>query len=149
MNEAPLKLLLADDDQDDCIFFSEALSELPVSTTLATANDGVELMDLLSARWENLPDIIFLDLNMPRKTGFDCLMEIKGSDKLRNIPVIIFSTSYNPEIASSLYKNGANYYIRKPSGFPALKKVIHQVLLLATQDNLVQPSIDSFLIQPR
>ncbi len=147
MNEVSFNLLLADDDQDDCIFFSEALLELPVATTLTTANDGVELMDLLSARLDNPPDIIFLDLNMPKKTGFDCLLEIKGSEKLKRIPVIIFSTSLNPDMATSLYEKGASFYIRKPSDFAALKKIIYQVILLAAQNNLVQPSKDSFLIQ--
>ena len=64
-------ILLAEDDRDDCLFFKEALEELPVSATLTTVNDGVELMQLLSFPSGELPDILFLDLSMPRKTGFE------------------------------------------------------------------------------
>jgi CheY-like chemotaxis protein len=68
--------LLADDDTDDCIFFKEALEDLSFTTTLSTANDGVELMHFLKARLSDLPDALFLDLNMPRKAGYECLSEI-------------------------------------------------------------------------
>ena len=76
------KLLLADDDSDDCTFFSEALQDLPVSATLSVVKDGIQLMSTLTNSTSQLPDILFLDLNMPRKSGFDCLSEIKSNDKL-------------------------------------------------------------------
>src|SRR6187551_1938729 len=103
-------LLLADDDIDDCAFFKDALEELPVSATPLTVNDGVQLMNLLSAKSDNLPDILFLDLNMPRKSGFECLSEIKSIDKLKDLPVIIFSTSLGTEVVDLLYQKGAHYY---------------------------------------
>src|SRR6187455_1404935 len=114
-------LLLADDDIDDCIFFEYALEELPISTTLFTVNDGIHLMDFLSAKADNLPDVLFLDLNMPRKSGFECLTEIKLIDKLKDLPVIIFSTSLNMEVVDLLYERGAHYYIRKPRHYNDLK----------------------------
>ena len=119
-----LNLLLADDDTDDCFIFNEALDELNLSAKLTTVNDGVELMQLLSANDTLLPDALFLDLNMPRKSGFECLSEIKISDKLMNLPVIIYSTSLNMEVVDLLYQKGAYYYICKPGEFDKLKKVI-------------------------
>ena len=82
-------LLLADDDEDDRIFFNEALQELPIDTSLNTVNDGQQLMNLLTSISTTLPDIIFLDLNMPLKTGYECLKEIKLNEKLKCLPVII------------------------------------------------------------
>src|SRR5690242_15966137 len=123
-------ILLADDDKEDSLLFQEILDELPLSTHLTTVFNGEQLMQLLSDTKEQLPDVLFLDLNMPRKNGFDCLTEIKSSEKLKLLSVIIFSTSYDPEIVNLLYKNGAQYYIRKPNSFGQLKKVIHQALTL-------------------
>lgn len=130
MNSGPLQLLLADDDQDDCFLFEEALSEIPVSTHLTTVHNGEQLMQLLIKTTDALPYVLFLDLNMPRKNGFQCLEEIKKNEKLKNLPVIIFSTSFQDDVADRLYKSGAQHYICKPNSFAQLKKVIHQVLTL-------------------
>ncbi len=81
MSIASLNLLLADDDTDDCFFFKEALEELPVSAKFTFVNDGVQLMQLLIVNDTSLADALFLDLNMPRKNGFECLSEIKIIDK--------------------------------------------------------------------
>src|SRR5690606_10062456 len=114
-------LLLADDDVDDCLFFKEALDELQLAVKLITAKDGEALMNLLG-ELSNLPDALFLDLNMPRKNGFDCLMEIKKNEKFELIPVVIFSTSYDNDVVHKLYGAGAHYYIRKPGEFSNIKK---------------------------
>ena len=148
MTTTTLKLLLADDDADDCIFFKEALEELPVSAKLTTVNDGVQLMQLLSAKETPLPHALFLDLNMPRKGGLECLSEIKIIDKLMNLPVIIFSTSLNMEVVDLLYQKGAHYYICKPGEFDKLKKVIFEAVTLLSQNKLTQPARDKFILQP-
>src|SRR4051812_38109776 len=115
MNKHHYNLLLADDDEDDCAFFKEALDELSLPVSLVVVNDGVQLMDYLAANSSNnLPDMLFLDLNMPRKNGHECLKEIKEIEKLHTLPVIIFSTSLDIEIVDLMYKKGATYYIRKP-----------------------------------
>jgi CheY-like chemotaxis protein len=124
MNKIHQNLLLADDDIDDCIFFEDALNELHVSATLSTVNDGVQLISYLFAKTNSLPDVIFLDLNMPKKSGFECLAEIKKNDILMSIPVIIFSTSLDLNVVDKLYQMGAHRYIRKPAGYDKLKKVI-------------------------
>ena len=147
MDSTQYNLLLADDDMDDCMFFKEALGELPVASVLTTVNDGVELMHLLTTKTEFLPDVLFLDLNMPRKTGFDCLSEIKLNEKLKNLPVIIFSTSLDHEMVNLLYEKGADYYIRKPGDFSNLKKVIHEALTITAQKNHIKPEKEKFVIQ--
>lgn len=148
MTSTPLNLLLADDDTDDCFFFKEALEELNISAKLTTVNDGVQLMKLLSAKETQLPDALFIDLNMPRKSGFECLSEIKVIDKLMNLPVIIFSTSLDIDVVNLLYEKGAYYYVRKPGEFDKLKKVIFEAVTLTSQSKLTQPSRDKFILQP-
>lgn len=142
-------LLLADDDEDDCDFFKEALEELNLSTSLVTVNDGVQLMDFLAeSSTENLPDILFLDLNMPRKNGLECLTEIKQKEEYKNLPVIIFSTSLDRDIVDLVYEKGAFHYIRKPGEFSKLKKVIGSALRIAAESNLKQPLRENFILQP-
>ena len=141
-------LLLADDDIDDCTFFEDALEELPISATLLTVNDGVQLMNYLSANSDNLPDALFLDLNMPRKSGFECLSEIKLTDNLKDLPVIIFSTSLDMEVVDLLYRKGAHYYIRKPGQYGKLKKVILEAVTLTLKNKLTQPTRDKFILHP-
>jgi CheY-like chemotaxis protein len=147
MNTATHNLLLADDDADDCLFFREALEELPVSSSLKTVYDGEELMIWLSKCHDNLPDALFLDLNMPRKSGFECLAEIKLIAELKNLPIIIFSTSMDMDVIDTLYNNGAHYYLRKPGDFSKLKKVINDVILLLSSAGIMQPSKDKFILQ--
>jgi CheY-like chemotaxis protein len=139
-------ILLADDDKDDSILFQDILDELPLSTHLTTVFNGEQLMRLLHETEEQLPDVLFLDLNMPRKNGFDCLSEIKHSDKLKLLSVVIFSTSYEPDIVNLLYKNGAQYYIRKPNSYTQLKKVIHHALTLTAKTNIEYPLQEKFVL---
>jgi CheY-like chemotaxis protein len=146
MNTKHHNILLADDDIDDCTFFKDALEELPLSATLSIVNDGVQLMNYLSTKSNDLPDVLFLDLNMPRKSGFECLLEIKLIDKFKALPVIVFSTSLNLEVVDLLYQEGAHHYICKPGEYDKLKKVILDAVLLTSQNKLTQPTRDNFLI---
>ena len=146
MSTTSLNLLLADDDTDDCFLFKEALEELPISAKLTTVNDGIQLMQKLSAKETLLPDALFLDLNMPRKSGFECLSEIKINNKLMNLPIIIYSTSLNMEVVDLLYQKGAHYYICKPGEYDKLKKVILEAVTLISQKKLTQPARDKFIL---
>ena len=145
MNNIPLNILLADDDTDDCFLFKEALEELPVKTELITVNDGVYLIQYLCQNENQLPHVLYLDLNMPRKNGFECLTEIKQHQKLNQIPVIIFSTSFDTEIVNLLYKHGAHYYIRKPAEFPKLSEILLKSIHLIDTNNH-QPAKEKFVL---
>ncbi|MCX6351068.1 MAG: response regulator [Bacteroidetes bacterium] len=139
LHPAPISILLADDDIDDCAFFERALSELPVLANLSIVRNGEEVMEYLNESAFPLPDILFLDLSMPRKTGFECLLEIKENEYLKNLDIVIFSTSYGKDMnyendmIKMLYKFGAMDYIKKPGDFNLLKQVIHNSLLLITE----------------
>lgn len=115
-------ILQIDDDTDDCELFLEALQS--VSTALYTSiNDPVDALRKL-IRKEINPDVIFLDLNMPVMSGLDFLTEIKKNDFVKNIPVIIFSTSQFDEIKRQAHNHGAHDFISKPSDFNELKRIL-------------------------
>ncbi len=140
-------ILVADDDPDDCKFFREALETLPFIACQTDVNDGEELMQWLTNNTTKLPDVLFLDLNMPRKSGIQCLTEIKSNDRLRKIPVVIISTYYDRRIADVLYEIGASYYIQKPIGFSQLQSMISQAVELVTKKNILRPKKDNFLLR--
>jgi len=143
----PLHILLADDDTDDCLFFKEAVEELQSATTLTVVNEGEQLMKLLSDNATPLPHVLFLDLNMPRKNGFECLSEIKGNKKLSRLPVIMFSTSFEQEVVNQLYKSGAYHFIRKPSDFTQFKKIIQQALVSIIKKDAPLPAMEHFVLK--
>ena len=120
-------VFLAEDDADDRMFFEDALNQLTIPTQLTLSNDGLELISNLETI---IPDVIFLDLNMPLKNGFQCLEEIRNTPKLKDIPIVIFSTTANDDAVNKTYQLGANYYICKPNSFELLIKAIETVLNL-------------------
>ena len=146
MNPAHFQIILADDDLDDCMFFEEALNEFPISIHLSIIHNGEKLMQHLLNNSEQLPDLLFLDLNMPRKNGFECLAEIKQNEKLKHLPVIIISTSMVKDVVNLLYKNGAQYFIRKPGEFSQFKKVIHHSLTKIIRQTPLQPTKEEFVL---
>ena len=140
-----LEILLADDDRDDRYFFEKALAALPGPAHLSTVVDGEKLLAFLSENAKKLPDVLFLDLNMPRKSGAECLAEIKRHKKLEKLPVVIYSTSLHENVADMLYKTGAHYFVHK-ADFPELKKSLARVLTLLTASEFARPSREEFII---
>lgn len=141
-----INILLADDDQADCLLFKDALEELPVTALLTIVHNGEQVIEELTKEGNKLPDVLFLDLNMPRKNGFATLGAIKRSSELQNLPVIIFSTASEQEMVKSVFRDAAHYYICKPFDFSQLKKVIYEALTLITQKNNLLPLLDKFII---
>lgn len=134
MENKKINILLADDDYDDCNFFKDALGELLESVNLSIVNDGDELMKFLTKEGNELPDVLFLDINMPRKNGIECLSEIRHIEKLKNLSVVMFTTSNSPENINLSFKTGAHVYITKPADFEHLKQVISHALPMATEE---------------
>ena len=136
---APLNVLFADDDSDDRSFFEKALKEVAISTNLTTVNDGELLMKYLADNSEQLPNVLFLDLNMPRKNGFECLVEISENEKLKDLSVVIFSTSYPQDksyelgMIGNLFNLGAHVYIRKPTDLNQLKQLLDHSLRMVVE----------------
>lgn len=129
MENEPIRILLADDDESDHLLFREAFSELKINTIIRTVNDGIQLMEWLNMNNTRLPDLLFLDLNMPRKNGLECLKEIRRDEKFKDISIAIYSTSDNEKDVEETFRNGANVYITKPHNFNMLKKVLEKAVL--------------------
>lgn len=126
----PIVILMADDDDDDFVLTKKALGESRLLNQLIRVRDGEELLDYLHRKGdftaENAPrpGVILLDLNMPRKDGREALREIKSDDGLRNIPVVVFTTSKAEEDIYKTYQLGVNSFITKPVTFENLTQVM-------------------------
>jgi len=121
-------IILADDDEDDRLFFTDAFDELKMQTKVSTFNDGVYLMEYLNP-------------------GIECLKEIKANSKFKNITIAIYSTSASEEDIEDTFVKGANIYIKKPSDFKKLKKVLSNVVTRNWQYETSGLNRDNFLLR--
>ncbi len=147
MEKDYIHIILADDDEDDRMFFTDAFDELKMKTKVQTYNDGVELMNYLMTENAVLPDVLFLDLNMPKKNGIECLHEIKANKRFDDIAIAIYSTSSSEEHIEETFVNGANIYIKKPNDFNTLKKVLSDVVTINWQYHTSGLNKDNFLLR--
>lgn len=146
MKSPIIKVILADDDESDRELFKEALEELKIKTSIETLYDGVLLMEYLSRPETKSPDILFLDLNMPRKGGIECLKEIRAIDKYKNLAIAIYSTSSAQSDMESTFMNGANVYIRKPNDFNGLRDALEKVLKSVSLYQMPPFNMTNFLL---
>jgi len=140
-------ILLADDDLDDCEFFSDVFKTNFPDVKLTVSNDGKVLMDLLEGPPAAQADMIFLDLNMPVLSGPQCLENIRKSLELNKHIVVIFSTSSSPFDIQKMYSLGANYFITKPAEYNDLSKLISKAMSLVSQTDVKQPLFENFYIK--
>ncbi len=135
MASKSISILLAEDDIDDTAFFEKIIAELGLDVDLNIVSDGEALMQYLEKHQVDLPDILFLDLSMPGKNGFECLIEIKEKKELRHLPVVMLSTAfpsdlnYEDKIIKALSSFGANKFIRKRTDYAMLRSSIHEALI--------------------
>jgi CheY-like chemotaxis protein len=147
MQHDSILITLADDDEDDRLFFTDAFEELKINTIVNTVNDGKELLNYLNHPETVLPNIVFLDLNMPILNGIDCLKLIKSNDKFNDIAIAIYSTSSSDQDVEDTFVLGANIYIKKPSNFDDLKKILSDVVIINWQYHTNSLIKDNFLLR--
>ncbi|WP_338375145.1 response regulator [uncultured Flavobacterium sp.] len=147
MQEDFILITLADDDEDDRLFFTDAFDELKINTVVNTVKNGRELINFLEHSDTVLPNIIFLDLNMPILNGIECLKEIKQNDKFKDIAIAIYSTSSSEEDIENTFVLGANIYIKKPSNFNDLKKILSDVVTINWQYHTNGLNKENFLLR--
>lgn len=127
-NSIPVMILIADDDEDDRLLTRQALEEAHLSNDVRFVEDGEQLMNYLRRQGAYVgeqgaaprPGLILLDLNMPKKDGRECLREIKSDEDLRDIPIVVLSTSREEEDIARSYQLGVNSFIAKPVTFTGL-----------------------------
>lgn len=117
-----------DDDADDQEIFGMAISEIDPSIRCVFANDGIDALEKLRVITP-LPDCIFIDLNMPRMNGKECLAEIRKIERLNEIPIYIYSTSVDPKLVDECKELGAKQFIVKPPGLHLLTDILRQITL--------------------
>lgn len=131
MNADLISVLLVEDDPGDVLLIREAFAEHKVGNVLSVVSNGVEAMQFVRGEGEHAgqerPDLVLLDLNLPRKSGAEVLAEIKGDPALSMIPVIVLTTSEAEEDVLRSYKMHANAYITKPVDFERFKQIVHQI----------------------
>ena len=123
-------ILIADDDQDDCNMIKEALQESRLLNQLNFVHDGEELIKYLdhkSKAGHSLPGLILLDLNMPKKDGREALKEIKSNPNLRQIPIVVLTTSKAEEDIFKTYNLGVNSFITKPIAFDSMVTIMREL----------------------
>lgn len=146
-NKQNIRVLLTDDDEDDREFFADAIAELQLDFPVEFCNNGLELLNRLYDKSLHVPDIIFLDLNMPVMSGFETLQQIRGDVQFKNIPVIaIYSTSATEEGIKNTFGLGANAYVVKPVSFDDLKKLLKKVIEIDWNGKSNNSEIESFII---
>lgn len=141
-----MNIVLADDDEDDRYFFNSALEEIGFELKLTMFKSGRELLSYLHDPENCKPHILFLDLNMPGTSGFDCLEQIRSDVKFKDISVAIYSTSNAEKDIEETLGNGANIYIHKPNDFETLKNTIKHVLKINWQYHTSGLNRDSFFL---
>jgi CheY-like chemotaxis protein len=131
MNADLISVLLVEDDPGDVLLVKDAFEDHKVGNALSVVSDGVEAMQYVRGEGSYAsaarPDLILLDLNLPRKSGIEVLAEIKGDPKLFTIPVVVLTTSEAEEDILAAYKLHANAYITKPVDFERFSQIVHQI----------------------
>ncbi len=121
-----MRILLVDDDIDDQVYFKDAVNELCDTLRCEIASNGLEALGRIDV--PPPPDLIFLDLNMPVMSGFECLASLKKQERYKDIPVVIFTTSKNNQDIDQARQMGANLFFTKPTNFKILCAKLDKIL---------------------
>lgn len=122
-------VLIADDDHEDCELFHEAIHDIDPQIKCWTARDGRQCLNFLTRELIMPPDYIFLDINMPLMNGRETLIEIKKNTKLRDIPVVMYSTTSDTKEIQGYYQLGAHDFLIKPNNFNKLVEALSSIII--------------------
>ena len=136
MSQKIQTIFLVDDDVDDQLLFQEALSETDNSIQFICASNGIDAIEKLITL-NNLPCVIFMDVNMPKMNGIDCLKELQKIQNLKDIPVVMYSTSCTLDLQKECFAIGAVDYIEKPYDFWQLRNMLQYMLVNGIRKNNV------------
>ena len=138
-------VMIADDDQEDFELLSEAIDELGLDVQICRADNGNILMDMVH---ENIPDILFLDIEMPCCDGKSCIKTIRNDSKFDNLPIIVFTGNRDEELINFCYRNGINLYIHKPDSYSELVAIVQKVFSAGSPTVQYYPKLSDFVLNP-
>ncbi len=138
-----MHILMADDDKDDFLCLKEAAEKAGEPLQVSYAGNWLELWRFII---KTIPDLLFLDINMPVKDGIECLQLLRQERKYDNIPILIYSTSVNKSDIDKAYQNGANYFIIKPNAIEDITHIIKRLISMGKDELLSVPSREEFVI---
>ena len=136
------KVLLTDDDRDDRDLFSEALTSIDPRIIYHWAEHGKQALSLLESKAIELPDVIFLDINMPVMNGWELLVKLKQDNTYRTVPVIMYTTSSEPKDRKIAMDLGADCFVTKPDNFGSVRGLLQAVIENIENDSLASLSKD-------
>jgi CheY-like chemotaxis protein len=136
-------VVLAEDDKDDVLIFELAVERARILINLRHAVDGDELFRLLK---ESIPDIIFLDINMPCKDGITCIAEIRQNPEYNHVPVIMYTSYNHSQRVEAAYKNGANFYLLKNESIVELAENLKRIFTVEWKRYMYYPPINQFIV---
>jgi CheY-like chemotaxis protein len=139
--------MIAEDDDDDYGLFSDAVDEISISIVLSRAENGEILIKKLNAL-ERLPDILFLDLEMPTVDGRECLRLIRSSKRYDSLPIIMFSSMTDPKSIEYCFREGSNLFLKKPNSFQELISCLEKIFSI-DWSNLYYPPVSKFVLQTK
>ena len=130
MTSQPVEILLVEDNEDDVVIIKEVFSDMRLATLINVVRDGEEALAYLQRQGKykvvRMPDIVLLDINMPKKNGFEVLEAMKKDPRLQSLPVIMLTTSHREEDITDSYAKGACSYMQKLVDLDQFKHLIHQ-----------------------
>lgn len=138
-----MHILMADDDKDDFIILKEAAEKAGKPLELSYAANWLELWRFIL---KTIPDLLFLDLNMPVKNGIECLQLLRDDKKYDNVPIIIYSTSFNKADIDKAYEYGANYFLVKPNSIDEITYMIKKLLSMSKEILRSTPPREEFVL---
>lgn len=147
MKNNKLAIALLDDDHEEHLLFKEVADDFSEIKSVLSFAKGKEMLDYFGGNDKSIiPDILFLDLNMPILSGLDCLIEIRKKEEYKNLPIIIYSTSSSEKDKEATYKNGANLYVNKPVEFSDMKKIFKEVLKINWKEHSCAFNFQKFFL---
>lgn len=145
MKSKNYNIFYTDDDSDDKEIFKEIINEIHPDSSIEFQSDGLELLNRLK-EINYKPDILFLDINMPYTDGFQVLSEIRQDSAIKDLPVVILSTSNDADAIAKAKDSGANLYICKPNSYSKLKDILAGLLSLNWTNNVETQHFKDFVV---
>jgi CheY-like chemotaxis protein len=139
-----MNVFIADDDTDDLELFQEALNDICVTCNLTSSKDGLELLNKLAENTYR-PELMFLDVNMPKMGGLECLEKIKSQQDFKDIPIIIFTTSTSATTVELAHTLGASMFVEKPSDYNDLKTMISKLIQIDWSHRAIPVPASNFI----